>query len=79
MVTSLLKKLIQIKSVSCQEQEIANFIHEYAEKKGFEPKKLDNNVIFSLGEGDRKLFFNAHLDTVEGSGNWEKPPFEAVE
>ncbi|MFB6245958.1 MAG: peptidase M20, partial [Candidatus Nanohaloarchaea archaeon] len=73
----LLKKLVQIESVSGEEGEIIDFLQKYCEGKNLEPQKLDNNVIFSIGRGEKKLVFNAHIDTVEASGDWDNGPFGA--
>lgn len=79
MVNSMLKDLIQINSVSGKEEEIIEYIYSYAEEKNFNPQKIGRNVIFSLGDGEKKLILNSHIDTVEASGDWEVDPFEAVE
>jgi len=79
MVISLLKNLIQINSISGNEEEIIEYIYSYAEEENFNPQKIGNNVVFSIGEGEEKLIFNSHIDTVEASSDWRFDPFEAVE
>lgn len=79
MVTSLLKDLIQINSVSGKEEEIIDYIYSYAEEKNFNPERIEENVVFRLGNGEEKLIFNSHIDTVEASGDWKFDPFKAVE
>ena len=74
----ILKQLIQIKSYSCQEKELADFIMAFCQKNNLPTENQDGNIIIKYLVGSQKcLIFNAHLDTVkEGSiSSWIYPPF----
>lgn len=75
----LLKKLISIKSLSKEENEIANFLFDYLEKEGFNPKRIKNNVYFKIGSGGKTLLLNSHLDTVPENNSWTKDPHNPTE
>ena len=73
-----LKQLIQIKSYSGQEKELADFIMAFCQKNNMPAENQDENIIIKYLVGSKKcLIFNAHLDTVkEGSiSSWTYPPF----
>ncbi|PIW41765.1 MAG: hypothetical protein CO092_04610 [Candidatus Aenigmarchaeota archaeon CG_4_9_14_3_um_filter_37_18] len=73
----LLEKLVKIKSISGEEENISNFIFDYLKDQGLTPIKQDGNVILHIkGNQNKALIFDAHIDTVE-AGNvnkWEFPP-----
>jgi|SRR3989339_966919 len=74
----ILKQLIQIKSYSGQEKELANFIMAFCQKNNIPAENQNGNVIIKYLVGSKKcLIFNAHLDTVkEGKiSSWTYPPF----
>lgn len=75
----LLRDLVQIKSLSGQEQKLADFIIVYCQENNIPATKQVGNVIIHL-EGEDKakaLIFNAHLDTVGAgdSARWKYSPF----
>lgn len=74
----ILKQLVQIKSYSGQEKELADFIMDFCKKNNLPAKKQDENVVIKYMTGSKKcLIFNAHMDTInEGDINlWHYPPF----
>lgn len=74
----ILKQLIQIKSYSGQEKELADFIMDFCQKNNLPAEKQDGNIIIKYLVCSKKcLIFNAHLDTVkEGNiSSWAYPPF----
>ncbi|MFA5770445.1 MAG: M20/M25/M40 family metallo-hydrolase [Patescibacteria group bacterium] len=74
----ILKQLIQIKSYSGQEKELADFIMAFCQKNDLPAENQDGNIIIKYLVGSKKcLIFNAHLDTVkEGNiSSWTYPPF----
>ncbi len=80
----LTKKLVRINSVSGNEFEIADFVYEYLQSKGFKPEKqfvFDNrpNIVCTTGEGKNHVLFNSHMDTVNVCMGWSTHPFEPVE
>lgn len=74
----ILKQLIQIRSYSGHEKELADFIVAFCKKNSIQTGKQDGNIIIKYLVGSKKcLIFNAHLDTVN-KGNissWTYPPF----
>ena len=74
----ILKQLIQIKSYSGQEKELADFIMAFCQKNNIPTENQNGNIIIKYLVGSQKcLIFNAHLDTVN-EGNifsWTYPPF----
>ena len=74
----ILKQLIQIKSYSGQEKELADFIMDFCQKNNLPAENQDGNIITKYLVGSKKcLIFNAHLDTVkEGNiSSWTYPSF----
>ena len=72
----LLKDLIFIKSLSGEEEELAQFILSYCQKLGIKASEIEGNVVFHFEGQKRKkaLIFCAHLDTV-GEGNRDRWTF----
>jgi len=80
MVKNLLKKLIEIPSVSGEEQKIAKFVFDYLKNNGLKPKLLSgNNLYCEFGKGNKTLLLNSHLDTVPPSSSWTINPFKTKE
>ena len=75
----LLKAMVRFPSLSYEEDEIASFLASYAQQHGVNTWRLENNVCFSIGDGDRRLLFNSHLDVVPPSNGHPYDPFDPVE
>lgn len=75
----LLKDLIRFPSLSGEEAEIADFVENHARRAGVDVRRLDDNVVFGLGDGDDTLLLNTHLDVVPPSEEHPYDPFEPVE
>lgn len=73
----LLADLVNIRSLSGGEAEIAAFIARHLRSKGLSPKVDGRNVICSIGKGKRSLLLNSHLDTVPPNSGWTMEPFAA--
>ncbi|MCR5135827.1 MAG: YgeY family selenium metabolism-linked hydrolase [Oscillospiraceae bacterium] len=78
-----LRAMISHPSESCEEKEVAACIRAEMEKLGFDRVEVDGlgNVIGWMGEGDRIIAIDSHIDTV-GVGNrenWTADPFEGYE
>jgi acetylornithine deacetylase len=74
----LLKSLVNIPSVSGNENEIADFVYDYLNENGLDAKRVENNVYCSVGKG-KTLLLNSHLDTVPPSKSWKSNPYKANE
>ena len=74
-----LSKMVKTKSYSSQEEDVARLIVTLLEEAGFDEVYIDGlgSVIGRVGNGPKKLAFDAHIDTVE-VGNpdlWDFDPF----
>ena len=74
-----LSKMAKTKSYSSQEEDVARLIVTLLEEAGFDEVYIDGlgSVIGRVGNGPKKLAFDAHIDTVE-VGNpdlWNFDPF----
>ncbi|MGM0409580.1 MAG: YgeY family selenium metabolism-linked hydrolase [Bacillota bacterium] len=75
-----MQDVISIPSESCEEEEVVNRVKEEMEKVGFDEVEIDpmGNLLGKVGNGDRVIAYDAHLDTV-GVGDpdeWNWDPFE---
>ena len=71
--------LVRIQSYSGQEGQAARFIASKMEALGFDEVKIDRygNVLGRVGQGERGILFDSHMDTVEvlDGDQWQAPPF----
>lgn len=73
-----LSKLIKIKSLSSEEEGVANALKQMMEEAGFDETRIDGlgNVIGRIGNGKKIIAIDGHIDTVD-LGNldaWEFDP-----
>ena len=78
-----LREMISHPSESCEEKEVAACIKAELEKLGYNKVEIDGlgNVIGWMGEGDKIIAIDSHIDTV-GIGNrenWTADPYEGYE
>jgi putative selenium metabolism hydrolase len=78
-----LREMISHPSESCEEKEVVACIKAEMEKLGFDKVEVDGlgNVIGWMGEGDKIIAIDSHVDTV-GIGNrenWTADPYEGYE
>ena len=78
-----LRAMISFPSESCEEKEVAACIKAELEKLGYDKVEIDGlgNVIGWMGEGDKIIAIDSHIDTV-GIGNrenWTADPYEGYE
>ena len=76
---SFFKALVRFPSLSHEEKDIADYVETYIRSAGLQPKRHDDNVYVTLGNGAPHLLLNSHLDVVPPSSNHPYPPFEATE
>lgn len=73
-----LSKLIQKKSLSCSEKEVALELQHQMETAGFDEVRIDGlgNVIGRIGKGKKVLAIDGHIDTVDigNPKNWSFNP-----
>ena len=78
-----LREMISYPSESCEEKRVVECIRSEMEKLGFVRVETDGlgNVIGWMGEGERIMAIDSHIDTV-GVGNidnWTHDPYEGYE
>ena len=78
-----LRAMISHPSESCEEKEVVACIKAEMEKLGYDAVEVDGlgNVIGWMGDGDKIIAFDSHIDTV-GIGNinnWEADPYQGYE
>ncbi len=73
-----LSKLIQNKSLSTKEKNVANELQRMMEEAGFDEVKIDGlgNVIGRIGNGKKMIALDGHIDTVDlgNRENWSFDP-----
>ena len=82
-MSRFLRDMIAIPSESCEEEGVIRRIAQELEKLGYDKVEIDGlgNVIGWLGEGDKIIAIDSHIDTV-GIGNrsnWTHDPYEGYE
>ncbi len=77
-----LSQIVQIPSLSCQEEAVIQRIRELLEAAGVHNCRTDGlgNLIAVVGNGDRNLAIDAHIDTVDtgDESQWDIPPFSGA-
>ncbi len=75
----VLSEMVKIKSYSSEEEDVCRKIKEMCEGYGFDEVRFDElgSVIARVGNGAKKIAFDAHIDTVETGdlSQWKKDPF----
>jgi len=73
-----LSKLVQIKSLSMQEEQVQLELKRQMEEAGFDEVRIDGlgNVIGRIGNGKKILAIDGHMDTVDmgNLNNWDFDP-----
>ena len=82
-MSRFLRDMISHPSESCEEKEVVMCIKAEMEKLGFDKVEIDGlgNVIGWMGEGDKIIAIDSHIDTV-GIGNidnWTADPYKGYE
>ena len=82
-MVKFLRDMIAIPSESCEEEGVAKRIAEELKALGYDKVEFDKlgNVIGWMGEGDKIIAVDSHIDTV-GIGNienWEADPYQGYE
>ena len=82
-MVKFLRDMIAIPSESCEEEGVVKRIAEELKSLGYDKVEFDKlgNVIGWMGEGDKIIAIDSHIDTV-GIGNinnWEADPYKGYE
>jgi acetylornithine deacetylase/succinyl-diaminopimelate desuccinylase-like protein len=61
------QNLVRVKSYSSQEEEAIRMVQQKMIDLGYDEVKIDSlgNVIGRIGNGDKIIMFDSHVDTVE--------------
>ena len=80
-IIAFASKTVQIKSMTCQEKEMASLIENKMRKLGYNQVVVDDtgNVLGRIGSGEKILLFDSHMDTVTviDEDQWDVPPYGA--
>lgn len=75
---ALLQELISIQSYSREEKNVADFLEQYLETKGYVASRSGNNI-YMLSPGfdtsRPSILLNSHIDTVKPVSAWVRNPF----
>lgn len=73
----LLKQLVAIPSVSCNEKEAADCLEAFLRKGGHDVHRTGNNVWVETEPSSQRpcILLNAHIDTVKPAASWTREPF----
>jgi len=82
-MSRFLREMISYPSESCAEGEVVACIKAEMEKLGYDRVEVDGlgNVIGWLGQGEKIIAIDSHIDTVGVGerGNWTHDPFVGYE
>ncbi|MCP4395747.1 MAG: YgeY family selenium metabolism-linked hydrolase [bacterium] len=77
-----LSEMVKIPSYSTQEEAVCKMIAQACEDAGFDEVRIDGlgSVVARVGNGPKKIAFDAHIDTVEvgDEGQWDLDPFSGL-
>ena len=71
---TLLQRLIQIPSISGQEDAACTMLQEWMTAEGCTPHRIGNNLWAECGQGET-ILLNAHIDTVKPAASYTRDPF----
>ena len=79
---STLSEIVKIPSTSGEEEAVITRLGGICRDAGFDRVWIDGlgNLVAEIGEGERILAFDAHIDTVDTGelSQWEHPPFSGL-
>ena len=78
---ALLSEMVSIQSFSREEKDVADFLEQYIESRGYVVSRSGNNIyLLSPGFDESKptLLLNSHMDTVKPVSAWVRNPFQPV-
>lgn len=79
---TLLKELIEIKSISKEEENTASHIEHFLNDKGIDAQRIQNNIWAKnkhFSPSKPTLLLNSHHDTVKPNAGYKNDPYQAIE
>ncbi|MFW6134075.1 MAG: M20/M25/M40 family metallo-hydrolase [Elusimicrobiota bacterium] len=77
-VLGFLEDLINIPSISGEEEKIAKRVKSEFKSLGYDSvMEVEGNVCGRIGSGEKILLYDAHMDVVEPGQGWKEDPFKA--
>ena len=73
---TLLQHMIQIPSVSGEEDAVCTLLAEWMAAEGISVHRVENNLWAECGDGPETILLNAHIDTVKPSVSYTRDPFD---
>ena len=73
---TLLQRMIQIPSVSGEEDAVCTLLAEWMTAEGISVHRVENNLWAECGDGPETILLNAHMDTVKPSVSYTRDPFD---
>ena len=73
---TLLQRMIQIPSVSGEENAVCTLLAEWMTAEGISVHRVENNLWAECGDGPETILLNAHIDTVKPSVSYTRDPFD---
>lgn len=78
-VTTLLKQMVAIPSLSHEERVLADYMETYVRQSAVAIERFEDNLFFWIGDGSHCLLLNTHLDVVPPSEQHPYGPFTPTE
>ena len=73
---TLLQHMIQIPSVSGEEDAVCTLLAEWMAAEGISVHRVENNLWAECGDGPETILLNAHIDTIKPSVSYTRNPFD---
>ena len=73
---TLLQRMIQIPSVSGEEDAVCTLLAEWMTAEGISVHRVENNLWAECGDGPETILLNAHIDTVKPSASYTRDPLD---
>ena len=73
---TLLQRMIQIPSISGEENAVCTLLAEWMTAEGISVHRVENNLWAECGDGPETILLNAHIDTVKPSASYTRDPLD---
>ncbi len=73
---ALLRELVRLRSVSGEEAAVRDRLAAWIRERGGTSRTEGRNLLWSVGDGPRRLLLTSHTDTVPVAPGWDGDPFD---